>query len=241
MIRWLSTLTLCLLGWLPTPSVNASETWTIASLEWPPYASATLADQGSAVKRLRRLLAAQNIDLSVAFFPWKRAQELAKSQDYVGYFPAWPEEVTSGFTASDAVAWSHVGIMKLPHAHVPFNSIDELFKHHRVGVVSTYRYPQVVAAAMRKYPENVEGAMSELLLVRKLSGGRHAVAITDPSVMRFFAVGEGISNIETLRIITRSELVLAFRQGEGTQARLRLLNHLLNRDTQRHEAELTAL
>lgn len=219
---------LAVLSWAQALTAYGEETWKITSLEWPPYASEHLPHQGSAVKSLRDILAEQNIRLVVDFLPWKRARELARSKEYVGYFPAWPEEVTGDFTASEPVSWSQIGVLKLATTELHYNTIDELFKRYRVGVVSTYRYPEIITAAMQKYPGQVEGAMTELLLVRKLCGGRQAVAITDPRVMSFVAAEEGITGIETLEVIASSPLVLAFRNGEDNNARRRLLNRLLS-------------
>ncbi|MEC8428251.1 MAG: hypothetical protein VXZ35_07490, partial [Pseudomonadota bacterium] len=182
--------------------------WRMASLNWQPYAGAELVDQGSAVQKLRQVLAGADITLHVEFFPWKRAQELAKTDDYLGYFPAWPEEVYPGFIASDAVAWSQVGVLKKSGTEVSYSDVDDLFMKYRVGVVSTYTYPNVVAAAMQKYPQHVDGSMSEILLVRKLCGGRHPVAITDPRVMMYLAAQENITNIEPVGLITQKELVV---------------------------------
>jgi len=201
--------------------------WKMASLNWQPYAGEELADQGSAIHKLRQVLAGAGIGLQVEFFPWKRAQELAKTTDYLGYFPAWPEEVYPGFLASNAVAWSQVGVLKRSGTEVSFKDVNDLFMRYRVGVVSTYTYPNVVAAAMQKYPEHVDGSMSEILLVRKLCGGRHPVAITDPRVMMYLAAQEKITNIEPVGLITEKELVVAFRDDGDNRRRRKLLNQLL--------------
>ncbi|MCP4346409.1 MAG: hypothetical protein GY795_12885 [Desulfobacterales bacterium] len=94
----------------------------------------------------------------------------------MGYFPAWPEEVTEGFTASPPVDWSEVGILKKSGTSVSFESIDDLFKKYRVGIVKTYVYPALISNAMKKYPDHTDGAPDELSLLKKLSKGRHSAA-----------------------------------------------------------------
>ncbi len=203
------------------------ETWKITSLNWEPYSGAELTNQGNSVQKLRELLKKEGIRLIVEFYPWKRAQMLAKTKEYVGYFPAWPEEVYESFTASPAVDWSEVGILKHSGNRVSFESIDDLFKKYKVGVVQTYVYPKDIADAMKKYPDHTDGAPDEVSLLKKLSAGRHPVAITDPTVMMYLAVKNGIHNIEAVKVVMNKELVLAFRDDEDNMDRINLLKKLL--------------
>ncbi|BCS96555.1 ABC transporter [Desulfoluna limicola] len=207
---------------------SAEETWTITSLNWEPYSGAELTNQGNSIQRLRELLRKEGIRLNVEFYPWTRAQAKAKSNKYVGYYPAWPEEVGTSFVASPPVDWSEVGILKHSPASVSFESIDELFQKYTVGVVKTYKYPSLISDAMEKYPDHVDGAPNEMSLLKKLSKGRHVVAITDPNVMMYLAEKEGINNIETIKVLMEKELVIAFRNDKENRKRLELLKKLLN-------------
>ncbi|MDM8549102.1 transporter substrate-binding domain-containing protein [Desulfobacterales bacterium HSG2] len=210
-----------------TVNSYAEETWKIASLNWEPYSGADLTTQGNSVQKLRELLRKEGIRLIVDFYPWKRAQTLAKTKEYVGYFPAWPEEVYEGFTASPAVDWSEVGILKKSGSSVSFESIDDLFRKYKVGVVKTYAYPKTIADAMKKYPDHTDGARDEVSLLKKLSKGRHPVAITDPTVMMYLAEKNGIDNVETLKVVMKKELVVALRDDEDNRDRINLLKKLL--------------
>lgn len=203
------------------------EIWKIASLNWEPYSGAALADEGNSVQKLRELLKKEGISLTVEFYPWKRAQMLAKTKEYVGYFPAWPEEVYEGFIASPAVDWSEVGILKQSGNRVSFENIDDLFKKYRVGLVQTYVYPKEIADAMKKYPAHTDEAPDEISLLKKLSAGRHPLAITDPSVMMYLARRNGIDNVEPVKVVMKKELVLAFRDDEDNLDRINLLKKLL--------------
>ncbi|MCP4345560.1 MAG: transporter substrate-binding domain-containing protein [Desulfobacterales bacterium] len=210
-----------------TVSPHAEEIWKITSLNWEPYSGAEMTTQGNSVQKLRELLKKEGIRLIVEFYPWKRAQHKAKEKEYVGYFPAWPEEVAEGFTASPPVDWSEVGILKNSGSSVSFKSIDDLFKKYRVGIVKTYVYPALITDAMKKYPEHADGAPDELSLLKKLSKGRHSVAITDPNVMMYLAGKNGIDNVEPAEVIMKKELVLAFRNDEDNRSRIDLLKKLL--------------
>ena len=206
----------------------AGEIWKIASLDWQPYSGSDMATQGNSVQKLRELLKKEGISLEVVFFPWLRSKDMAKTKEYVGYFPAWPEEVEEGFVASPPVDWSEIGILKVSGKTVKYENVDELFKKFKVGIVRTYVYPEIINNAVKKYPENVDDAADELILMKKLSGGRDHVAITDPSVMLYSAGKEGINNIELVEIIMKKELVVAFRSEEDNKDRINLLKKILS-------------
>lgn len=205
----------------------AEETWKIASLNWEPYSDASMTTQGNSIQKLRVLLRKEKINLIVEFYPWKRAQIIAKKKEYVGYFPAWPEEVYEGFTASPAVDWSELGIMKQSESSVCFESIDDLFKKYMVGIVQTYAYPKVIADAVKKYPNHTEKAPNEISLLKKLAMGRHPAAITDPTVMMYLAGRNGIYNVETVKAVMKKELVVAFRDDEDNRNRINRFRKLL--------------
>lgn len=205
-----------------------AETWKLTSLNWQPYSGAEMTSQGNAIQKLRMLLKEQGITLVVEFYPWKRAQYLAAKPEYVGYFPAWPEEVGQGFVASPPVASSTIGYIKRQADAVVFNTVDELFQTYRVGIVSTYVYPDQVTAAIQVNPQNIDKSPDEVSLLKKLSGERFQVAITDPNVMMYLASQHGISNVEPMeKTLADKPLVIAFREGADNQRRIDLMKTLL--------------
>ena len=211
-----------------------AEVWTVASLNWEPYSGAEMVGHGNSIQALSEILKTKNIRLVVKYYPWKRAKEMARGKGFVGYFPAWPEEVIEGFVASPSIDWSEIAAIQTYDNEVIFSSVDELFKNYTVGVVSTYIYPSNVEAAIKKYPHNVEKAPFELSLLKMLVAKRTDVAITDPLAMQYLAEKEGVSNqIIVNKVLTKKELVLAFRQGEDNLQRIKLLQELLgNVDSQ---------
>lgn len=205
----------------------AGETWKISSLDWQPYSGSDMPTQGNSVQKLKDLLKKEGITLEVVFLPWLRSKEVAKTKEYVGYFPAWPEEVDEGFVASPPVDWSEIGLLKIAGTDIRYENIDDLFKKYKVGIVKTYVYPEIINNAVKKYPENVDTSSDEIMLLKKLSGGRHQVSITDPSVMLYSAKKEGVNNIVLVETITKKELVVAFRNDEENKNRIDLLKKLL--------------
>jgi polar amino acid transport system substrate-binding protein len=60
----------------------------LTSLDWPPYSSKSLSEQGASVAVAKAAFKAMGYELQVSFYPWSRAIALAKdsSSQYAGYF-----------------------------------------------------------------------------------------------------------------------------------------------------------
>lgn len=163
----------------------------------------------------------------VEFYPWPRAQHLAGTGEFFGYFPAWPEEVYPGFLPSDVVDQSYVALLIKKGRRVIYSSLEELFGRYRIGVVESYTYPEDVEAQIQLHPQNVDPSPDEEVLMKKLSRERIDVAITDPFVMEYYALKEGLSDIETLEIFGQKELLVAVWNNAANREKLRRLNELL--------------
>ena len=212
-------------------SAQAGEVWRVASLEWLPYAGEKAQAQGQAIDKLRRILAADGIELEVAFYPWSRAQRKATEPAFVGYFPAWPEEVRAGFVASAPVDESMLGVMSYAGSDIRWHNLEQLFKNQVVGMVRTYVYPAEIQALIDKYPGNVRFTSDELVLAKVLSRRRIDVALTDPRVMTHYAKQERITNIITLHgRVARKALVFSFRDSPDNQARINRFKALMAKD-----------
>jgi polar amino acid transport system substrate-binding protein len=228
MKRKITILTILLFSFMFSSNMPAQEVWKITSLNWEPYSGAELSHQGNSIQKLKTILASNGITLLVEFYPWKRAQDLAKTKDYIGYFPAWPEEVMEGFEASPPVDWSQIAVLKNRTSSLEFKTIDDLFKNYKVGIIKTYVYPAEINSAMLKYPQNVDDTPNEISLVKKLSKGRNQAAITDPNVMNYIAEKEGLANIETVKILMKKELVISLRKGSDNTEKINLIKKILN-------------
>ena len=209
-------------------SPASAETWRITSLDWQPYSGSDIPDQGKSIAILKNILAKNNIELIVEFYPWKRAQKLAEEQDYVGYFPAWPEEVATGFLPSLPVDWSYIGVLTYTGSNLAWETIDKLYETNKVITISTYVYPTEIENAMKRFPGNVITSPDEVLCAKMLGKKRAQAAITDPDVMLYNAQKQGIKNIEILqKNLQKKELVIAFRDDEANRQRREFLNKIL--------------
>ncbi len=207
-------------------TASAGEIWRITSLDWQPYSDSKAMSQGNAIQKLRLLLKEEGIELVVEFYPWARAQEIARQSGYVGYFPAWPEEVGEGFISSLPVSWSEIGVLTYVGSGLEWEGLDELFQS-KVGLISNYVYPEAIVQQAHNAAETVDPTPNEMALLRKLSAGRIRAAITDPTVIFYLAEEEGIDNIKVLKVLSRSALVMAFKDSLENKERMRVLNMLL--------------
>jgi len=208
-----------------------AETWRITSLDWQPYSGSDMRNQGKSIAKLRNILARNNIELIVEFYPWKRAQKLAATREYVGYFPAWPEEVTKGFLPSLPVDWSTIGVMSYTGSNLAWKNIDKLYEKNKVITIKSYVYPMEIENAMKRFPGNVITSPDEALCAKMLGKKRAKAAITDPNVMLYNAKKEGIKNIEILKNnLKKKELVIAFRDDDTNRRRIEFLNKILTED-----------
>lgn len=203
---------------------NAKETWIITSLNWQPYSGDDMNNQGNAIQALRNALQKSDIELLVEFYPWKRAQKLASSKRYIGYFPAWPEEVYAGFIASNTISWSNISVISANKHNVVFDSIDDLFKNYSVGLVESYTYPEKIEICASKYKINVFDALNELLLLRKLVAGRHQTMITDPLVAEYLAEKHAIEGYKVVKKLYNKPLVVALRDQPDNIRALQIIN-----------------
>ncbi len=205
-----------------------AEVWRLTSLEWPPYSSNDLKSKGSFVEKIKEILKTKNIDVVVEYYPWLRSQKLAKQDIYVGYFPAWPEEVKEGFVASDTVEISNIGAFIRKGSDISFSDIESLFKNGSIGMIETYVYPEKITKFVNKYKKNVCLVPDETALIRMLSKGRFDIALTDSAVIYYYASKLGINNIVTLKDkIDEIPLVVSFRDTEENRKKLIFFNKLL--------------
>ncbi|BDQ36183.1 ABC transporter [Pseudodesulfovibrio nedwellii] len=226
MRAFITSLLVLLLSMSLCSTVLAGEVWRITSLDWPPYSDSKVLTQGKSIQKLKKLLEKESIELVVEFYPWARARDIALQTEYIGYFPAWPEEVEEGFIASSPVDWSEIAVMTYAGSGLEWTDMDALFQV-KVGLVKNYEYPEIVASLARKWSKNVDATPDEMALLRKLADERIKVAITSPSVMLYLARQLDIDNIRVLKRICRNPLVMAFKDTPENMKRLRLLDRMI--------------
>ena len=190
----LSALLLILL----VPRIGVAQVWRLASVEWPPYRGEALVGQGEALRLLRSELKKNGIELEVDFMPWNRAVKLARRGDYIGYFPAWPEEVGVGFVASPLIDNSSIALISYKNADIDDSSLPEALDGNRIGVVNSYVYPYFIQALLDRPGTKIEDVANDRTLIRLLAKKRVKLALTDPRLMQHYAEIDNYDNLTVL-------------------------------------------
>ncbi len=228
--RFVSIITLASVFFLFSLGVGAqAETWKITSLDWQPYSGSDMANKGSSVEKLKEILKSEGIELVVEFYPWLRAQKLAKTKDFIGYYPAWPEEVTTGFIASPPVDYSSLGALTYKGSTATWIDVENAFAKYKIGVVKTYVYPKSIEDAMKKYPKHVDLTPDEESLAKKLVLKRFEIALTDPKVMGYYTDKLKITGVVPIKTIEKKELVIALRNDAENVKRIELIKAILGK------------
>ncbi len=165
------------LGW-------AQEKVKLTSLDWPPYTSAELPDQGATVAVAKAAFAAVGYELTVEFFPWKRAVNLAKDDPgYDGYFPEYyAEELKQDFLLSEPMGSGPLGFAELSASPIQWTVLPDLAKY-KIGVVSGYVNTAEFDDMSAKGTLKTSAASDDVKNLQKLLGGRINAAVVDKNVL----------------------------------------------------------
>lgn len=158
----------------------------LTSLDWPPYTSPSLPDQGASALVAKKAFAAEGYELVVEFFPWKRAVALGKSDPaYAGYFPEYyAQEIEADFVFSDSMGDSPLGFAEHAEAPVTWSSLADL-KGIRIGTVSGYVNTAEFDAAVASKELDADAAPSDDKNIQKLAAQRIRLAVIDQNVMNY--------------------------------------------------------
>lgn len=212
-----------------------AETWTIASLRWPPYSGAALEHQGAGIHVLRTALKRIGVELDVVYLPWRRAQVVARRrEEVVGYYPAWPSEVGHGFFPSEPVFTSPLGFAERKSDPISWQSLPDL-RGKRIGFVDDYVYPERLREAARAGLVQRVPVRTDLAGLRFLNLERVDAHAIDAHVMHYLletepVLAEAVPRIAfNGRIVARMDLVLAFEKNRENVVRAARLNEAIGR------------
>lgn len=157
----------------------------LTSLDWPPYASKSLPQQGASVAVASAAFEAMGYKLVVEFLPWSRAVNEAKnpSSQYMGYFPEYySPDVAKDFTYSQPMGSGPLGFVEQANKAISWNTLSDL-KGKRIGVVQDYvnttEFDNLVASGGLR----VSAVVSDSKNLRKIINNRLDVAVIDKNVM----------------------------------------------------------
>ncbi len=152
---------------------------TFVTLEYPPFASESMAGGGGVIRLLRGALEGSDWQPKVVFLPWARARIEVAAGHADGVLPLWPQEVIDfGVTPTQAVFESKLGFYvrrsEYPQREV---AIDRM-QGQSVCTVRAYGYPPIFVDSGVKRDEAGDDEAS----LKKLAARRCDYAVMERSV-----------------------------------------------------------
>ena len=180
----------------------------LASLEWPPYTSQSLPEDGMASAMISAVLQRVGQRARFDYFPWKRAV-LAGSDDpqYAGYMPTWrtPEREAHCYFSTPIARTSTVLAYLKGEPH-PFNTLADL-AGMRVGVVAGYAYGGGFDTRVARGQFGVEEGLSDEENLRKLLVGRMRVVLIEKQVLTYLLASGKFSLDQRRRIVSADQVI----------------------------------
>lgn len=217
-------------------NIGYAEQVKLTSLEWPPYTSESLKEQGASVAVAKAAFEAMGHELIVEFYPWKRAVHLAKEDSaYDGYFPEYfSEELKKDFILSEPMGSGPLGFAELKSNPVTWNSLEDL-KRFRVGVVGGYvntaEFDEMVAKGQLK----ASVASDDVKNILKLASGRSDLAVVDQNVLSFLlssdaSLKSAAADIQfNSRLLEDKQLYVCFKKGPRGEKISKIFNEGLTK------------
>ncbi|MBU6954371.1 ABC transporter substrate-binding protein [Hahella sp. HN01] len=158
----------------------------LTSLDWPPYTSEGLANQGASAAVAKEAFAAMGYTLEVKFYPWKRAVALAKNDPaYDGYFPEYyAKELEDDFILSEPMGSGPLGFAQRKNHQIDWSALPDLAKY-RIGVVSGYVNTAEFDDMVANKQLNASEAGDDVKNLMKLVSDRIDLAVVDKNVMKY--------------------------------------------------------
>lgn len=198
-----------------------AESWKIATLEWPPYMCSNCYKNGAAAEALRQTLKKKGITVEFVFYPWVQARKIAAKRSYVGYFPAWKEEVLPGFKASLPLFASPVVLMERTQSPLKWEQLSDL-KGKTFAVTEGYGNTEEFNSLVKDGSFKTVSVLSEESTIRKLIAGSVDAVLIDLLVGRYylnrvFSGHKGDVHL-TEKVLETKNLYFAFNEGSLQKA-----------------------
>lgn len=157
---------------IPLKAVSAQEgDRTIIRLtngEWPPYSSEYLPHYGFFSRVVSEAFRINGYQVEYAFYPWKRAYELAAKGAFDGSVTWAPTpERQQDFRFSDPVIESKKVFFHLKNHPFHWQTLEDLTAY-RIGVTSGYTYGRKFDEAWKTGDLNIQEVTSDAQNIRKL-------------------------------------------------------------------------
>lgn len=164
--------------------ISTAQAAILTSLEWPPYTSATLPEQGKSSQVVKAAFALAGDNLTIKFYPWQRAvDEATNNPDVLGYFPEYLDPKSSCIF-SDPIGHGPLGFAQKADQPVMWQSLDDL-KGKKIGVVTGYVNTPEFDDKVANKTLLADTTSSDSKNLLKLANGRLDLAVIDQNVMTY--------------------------------------------------------
>lgn len=179
----------CLLAtslWTPPAPAEEKKNVVLLTLEWPPYTSVKLADNGLISKRIKAAYEARGQSANIGFYSWRRAIRLPYTdRRFTAFFPAYPSaERKQVCHFSDPVGISPLGLAQSSKKPLQWTRIEEL-KRYRLGIVTAYANEESLDKLIREGSVKTRATESDAENLLNLARGRVEAAVIDSSVFNW--------------------------------------------------------
>ena len=199
----------------------SAEKWKITTLEWPPFTCQKCPEGGAGIKALKEALKSEGIEVEFTFYPWTRAIKEAASKEFVGYYPAWPEDVVDGFSPSEIVFKSPIGFVEnIEKPLKNWNSLVDL-QGMTVGVVQDYGNTKELMDLIKKGSIKADVSSDDISIVRKVGAQRIHAGVIDANVLRYFMQNdlkkESVKVRMHSKLLADKDLLIAFSKQNSAE------------------------
>lgn len=218
--RYVFALFSSLLLWPLSFAEAKEERWLIATLEWPPFICSKCPDNGAAGAALRKVLKSEKIIVEYAFYPFVHARKISNTPKFIGYYPAWREELLEGFELSAPLFSSPLIFLENRKKPLVWKKLSDL-KGKKFAVTSGYGN----TGEFNKLADDklifIEEYLDDDVPLKRLNEGAVDGVLMDYNVAQYYLneiYPQYKKNIEiNPRIIEKKDLYLVFNSFSKAQ------------------------
>lgn len=209
----------------------------LTSLEWPPYSSKSIEQQGASVAVAKAAFEAMGYQLNVTFFPWSRAVALAKdnSSKFSGYFPEYySTEIAREFIYSEPMGTGPLGFAERKDNAVKWSVLNDLMPY-RIGIVQDYVNTAELDAMIANKTLTTSTTISDVSNLMKMANERIDLAVIDKNVMDYlFKTNRNLAKKRSLvqfnrTILENKKLYICFKKSSKGKAIAKIYNEGLTK------------
>lgn len=201
-------------------NVGAPRKIHITTLEWPPYVSSEICDQGWVQQLTIALLASQGFEIISTFYPWARSVATAENGKADILYPEYYIEKSAPSDAvkatrrrdnlelSERIPGGRIAFLKRKETPDKYKGNFYNLSGERIGVVRGYQNTPEFDSLMDKDFFHIDKAVDDFSNARKLIGKRVNYIIGDPTVIRYSIQSSSLGQKTKTQILENLETVL---------------------------------